>query len=637
MDDNTISDGIEDVLAIFTMSRVTAQAARLISLSSLIALVMIAAVICAEPPRVTAENVKTSATERAIRLARAGQTKEAVQMLLATLAARPNDLNARLALADIYARNNQSDQAEQEFREVLRLHPESPSAELGLGALYLNSGSLPAAEEAFRNAVRRHPELSEAHAQLALVLAREHKYKEALAHIRSSHPPASPSARVRYLRLVASIHAGLGDSHAAAHAMEKALQVMPADEEMQFATAAAEAEAGEWKACLRNIAPLFRRHPAPDSGLILLRAQLASHGDFTPTLQSLRALDLPADRKLALRIRTAEALASADQHREAAEELQEAVKMSDTPEETLLYNLAVEQYAAGQFDQASATADSLRARRDSAELEDLIGDIEEQKGDLSAAVHSHENAIAMAPHEERYRLSLGAELLKFGAYEPAVSVFQKAADLFPNSARLYVGMGMAYYLTEKYDDSVSAFLHAEELDGRSGRAISYLATTQLENAAAPSAAAIDQICGRAKSHPTDSALVTSCSALLFRKAYLADDRSAAPDLIHRLRFAARFAPRDPVANCSLGHALEWTQQLAEARHWLEICVRLRPDSAEDHYRLSRVYQELGLKQAAAEQADLTDKANAQRDQHQAMADKFAHEVLGQSRGATDTR
>jgi len=617
------------------MNRVTQEPAKpvapILLLTTLVVLTLTASVVL---PGSAGQDVRTSVAERASQLARLGHTDEAVRLLQATLAAHPTDLGARLALADIYARNGQGHEAEAEFREALRRHPGSSSAEMALGAFYVSTGSLAGAEQVLDDAVRRHPKLTEARGQLAMVLAREHKYKEAQSEMRLLPPPADPTARVRYFRLLASIHSGLGDSHAAAHAMEEALHVMPTDEGLQLVAAIAEAEAGDWLACIRNVAPLYKRHPAPNSGLVLLRAQLASHGDFMSTLQSLRALNVPEDQKLELRIRSAEALASADQHGEAVEELQEALTIAGGGDETLLYNLAVEQYGAGQFDKASVTLASLRGQKDSAEIEDLLGDIEEQKGDPPDAIHSHEKAVELSPGEERYRLSLGAELLKYRAYEPAVSVFQQAAGLFPNSARIYVGLGMAYYFMEKYDNSVSAFLRADQLDGGSGRALSYLGATQVENAAGPIPAAVDVICGRTDSRTEASAAIIWCSALLFRRAYLAGDQSAAPDVIRRLRAATKLAPGDPVANCSLGRALEWTQQLAEARHWLEICVQLRPDSSEDHYRLSRVYQGLGLKKAAAAQVEFIDKVNSEQDQHQAMADKFAHEMLDQSKTTT---
>ena len=618
------------------MDRVAAAPAPAMSTMLLAtALVMLAAATSTVLPGLAGEDATTSITERASELVRAGRTEAAVQLLQATLATRPTDLDARLALADIYSRTGRGREAEQELRETLRLHPGSSSAELALGAFYVSAGSLGAAEQVLDDAVAHHPAVTEIRLQLALTLAGEHKYQQAEANIRLVPPPTDPNARVRYFRTAASIHSGLGDPHAAAHAMEEALHVTPADPQLQSLTSVVEAEAGEWQACLRNVAPLYAKHPTPDSGLVLLRAQLATHKDFKSTLQSLRALHLPADQKLELRTHSAEILVLAEKHRDAVEELQQALNIAGGRDATLLYNLAVEQYAAGQFDNAFTTLRSLREENDSAEIEDLEGDVAEQRGDFSTAVHSHQNAIAMAPGEERYRLSLGAELLQYRAYQLAVSVFQQAAGVFPNSARIYVGLGTADYFLERYDDSVSAFLRADKLDGGSGRAISYLGATQVDSPAGPIPAAVDAICGRADSHPAESATVTWCGAVLFRKAFLAGDRSAAPEVIRRLRSATKLAPDDPVANCTLGNALEWTEQLTQARHWLEICVRLRPDSAEDHFRLSRVYQRLGLTQAAREQADLTLKSNVDEDRRDAVTIEFVYEMLGQPKHTKD--
>jgi tetratricopeptide (TPR) repeat protein len=482
------------------------------------------------------------------------------------------------------------------------------------------SGQTEEAVKLLQKTLAARPSDADVRVALATVLAREHKYKEAQSTIALVQAPKGTNERVRYFRLVASIDSGLGDSHAAAHAIESALQATPTDEHLQLIAALAEAEAGEWAACIRNIGPLYKQNPNARMGLVLLRAELASHVNFLLTLESLRSLDLPVDQQLQLSVSLSELLASANRHLEAIDELQRALKLAGSSDQTLLYNLAVEQYSARQFDPSLATLTSLRAGNDSAEIEDLLGDVQEQRGDRAAAVHSHESAIAMAPQEERFRLSLGAELLKYQKYEAAVAVFQQAAGMFPDSARIYVGLGMAFYFTEKYEDSVAGFLRADKLDGGSGRALGYLGATQLDNPAGPAPAALTAICAR-----SDSA--SWCGALLFRKAYLADNRSAGPEIVRRLRMAVKERPDDAVASCSLGEAMEWTQQLAEARHWLEVCIRLRPQSTEAHYRLSRVYLGLGLKQAAAEQAALIDTANQQSDPRESIANTFADEML----------
>jgi hypothetical protein len=114
---------------------------------------------------------------------------------------------------------------------------------------------------------------------------------------------------------------------------------------------------------------------------------------------------------------------------------------------------------------------------------------------------------------------------------------------------------------------------------------------------------------------------------MFRRAYLAGDYAAAEEAIPRLRLANRLAPRNPVASSSLGRALAWAHQTSEARHWMEVCVGLRPDSTEDHYQLNRIYQKLGLKSAAAHQAKLITKLSAEKVGEPSLAQKLSAEII----------
>jgi predicted Zn-dependent protease len=575
------------------------------------------------------EQASSSIVDRAIRLTHAGHAQEAIQLLRSRLATRPNDLKVRIALADIDIQNGNPSDAETVLREGVRVSHGSAEAEMALGAFYIKTRSLDAAERTLREAVRLHPELNESRAQLALVLALQHKYEDADSNIRLVSPPADPNARILYYRLAGSIYSGLGDLRAAAHATEQALQVAPTDPQLQLAASIAEAEASEWELCLRNVIPLYKSHPTADSGLVLLRAQLATHQDFSSTLSSLRSLGLPQEQALELRVRTANILAAAERHDAAVDELQGALKLQRVDDDALLYDLAVEQYRAHQLDGALSTLASLRQRKDSAAIEDLMGDIEEQKGDSVAAVHSYQNAISLNPQEEQYRLSLGEELLKYHTYEPAVLVFRQAAELFPKSTRIYVGLGMAYFLQEKYDESVSAFLRADALDRGSSQIISYLGQTQMRRPGGPDLTAMNSICGYAEAQNPTPASVTWCAALRFQRAYVDGNQASAAEIIKRLHSAVSLSPSDPVANCSLGHVLEWTAQLTEARHWLETCVAVRPGSAEDHFRLSRVYQRLGFAQLAKQEAELTEKASVSENQRDAITKSFIYEMQAQ--------
>jgi tetratricopeptide (TPR) repeat protein len=579
------------------------------------------------PLSVTAQNAGATAERRARSLANNGNAAAAIQILQQVLLADPPNLQARLLLGNLFARNHEDGRAEEEYREAVRRHPESSVALLELGGFYINRGSFDAAEPLLADAVGRFPKLRNARIQYALVLTAQHKYKKAETLLRLVQPPADPMAQVRYFRLQASIHSGLEDRFGAADAMEEALKILPKDAELATTTALAEAEAGRWNACIAHLSPLFAKNGTAETGLLLLRAQLANHRDFSATLGRLRSLNLAPDQEFNMHVHSAELLASAGEHREATNEFQRAFKLVADPDENLLYNLAVEQYDSGQFEQALITLKPLRDQQDSAEIEDLAGDAEAHNSNLSGAIRSHERAIALAPNQERYQLSLGAVLMESGAYQAAAERFEQAAQLFPSSTRVYVGLGMAYYFTEKYDESVAAFLHANELDPSSERAFAYLGATQTESPGGPSPSAVQAICNRANSEPDAASPNVWCGALLFRKAFLGGDKAAAGTIIPSLRHAIHLAPQNPVANCSLGQALAWTDQVNEARHQLEICVRLRSDFPEDHYQLSRIYERLGFRKAAMAQGALITKLNQNKANSGNLLKRFSEDVV----------
>jgi tetratricopeptide (TPR) repeat protein len=233
----------------------------------------------------------------------------------------------------------------------------------------------------------------------------------------------------------------------------------------------------------------------------------------------------------------------------------------------------------------------------------------------------------LAPDEERYRLSLGAALLNYRSYAEAAQIFEKASVAFPDSALVYAGLGMAYYLGERYDESATALLRAVQLEAGSEHALNYLGATQMDTDSEPLPKAIEAVCSRADTHPEDLGPVTWCGALLFRKGYLSGDQKSSEVALAHLQHAIALAPRDPVANCVLGRAYAWTEKLSEARQRLEVCVRLRPDSAQDHYSLSRVYSELGLKKAASVEAAETAKLDSQSQRKDALAREFTADVL----------
>ena len=113
---------------------------------------------------------------------------------------------------------------------------------------------------------------------------------------------------------------------------------------------------------------------------------------------------------------------------------------------------------AGLLDAALAHLDQAKRARDSAPLENLIGDLEEKRGDSLAAVKSYQAAVQLAPAEEQYRFSLGLELVRHQTFDPAIQVFEQGVKDFPRSSRMRIALAVAYFLVERETDAARTWL-----------------------------------------------------------------------------------------------------------------------------------------------------------------------------------
>ena len=102
-------------------------------------------------------------------------------------------------------------------------------------------------------------------------------------------------------------------------------------------------------------------------------------------------------------------------------------------------------------------------KKNTAELHNLLGEIEEQDGKFVAAANEFEAAAHMDPSESNL-FDWGSELLLHRTLGPAVEVFQHATERYPGSPRLAIGLGMAFYSRGNYDDAVKSLLRAADLN-----------------------------------------------------------------------------------------------------------------------------------------------------------------------------
>lgn len=573
-----------------------------------------------------AQDAGRSVILRAEESLRHGDAAGAARMLSEWLTEHPHDVAARTVLGAAYRSSGDDERAERAFQSVLEDDPRSVEALTALGSLYAQQGRLEEAETLLARAAKLQPDSPEIRRGWASVLARLHRYPQAAAALEGLPVPGPPGERIAYERLKASIDLGRGDRKAAARDMERALKLAPGDLNLQLATGIAESEAAAWTEAIAHLAPVFAATRSPVAGFALLQAELAAHADHRQTLKELGSLDLPLSERLPLEVRLGEVLSSAGLHADAVQAFEKAIL--DAPERSDLYfDLALAQFRAGRLDEALGSAKRSKSLSDSADLESLIGDIQEARGDSLDAVHSYQAAVSLAPDQEQYRLALGLELLRHGTFEPAKVVFEQAAKAFPQSSRVRVAEGLTAYFLEQYPEAIKTLLEALEMDPKSDLAIGYLGEIQLQQPVSPDPEAIDRVCRYADSHPGNGEALGDCGALRLRLEHDRGDAAPSAGTLERLRRAARLVPGSATAHCGLGQALEWTRQWQEAEGQIEACIRLRPESVEAHYRAANIARHLGETERAQQELKLHDTAQQRLVEANALRDRVIQKFL----------
>lgn len=537
----------------------------------------------------------------------AGNPEKAIEILSLHLKANPADVAARVTLAQAFAAAGQSDRAEESFREVLRRSPNNFIALAALGELYQRSGDLATSEAMLARAVKADPSIPQIKMEWAVVLAQLHRYAEAHRALTGVSAPEDRQDRITFFRLKASIALGSGNPSEAASAMEKALAVSPDDAHLTLATAAAQLQSKHWERAVALAEPIFSQDRDPSAGLIVLEATLALNRDFRETLQELRQTTLPSTDLLAFRQRIAEVLIARGRVADAIEDLKVIADLEPARGD-LLFNLALAQFRAGKVDDAFASAQKSKKLSDTADVEDLLGDIEEAQGDSLSAVHNYQSAVVLAPNEEKYRLSLAVELIRHKNFDGANAVLKQAADLSPKSWRVQLALGMVEHFSGTDQQASRILMQAADLAPRPEVALKYLGDIQMDQSSPPDPAALSRLCKYSDSHPQDGNFKLYCGAIMFRRDYASGAKDDAAEILRLLRAASALLPNDAAPHCQLTQVLRWMEDWRSALSESESCVRLDPNSAEAHYRLAQLYQHFSRPEEAHREMQLYEGA-----------------------------
>jgi tetratricopeptide (TPR) repeat protein len=282
-----------------------------------------------------------------------------------------------------------------------------------------------------------------------------------------------------------------------------------------------------------------------------------------------------------------------------------AIEPADVPNS---YDLARALLETGKLDEARTQVRQMIAANETAELLNLLGDVEQRAGNFAAAAEPYQRAARMTPTEE-HLFDWGDNLLQLRAFDDAAQVFTAAIARHPQSARLRVGLGIAEYSRGQYESAVKSLCEAADLAPSDPRPYQFLGEMY---GVYPGLG--DEVSSRlarfAKAHPKNAIAQFHYAMSLWK----GDRAASAPVDLQRveamLRHAVTLDPRLAKGFLELGILLSEQQRYTEAIPQLRRAARLQPALAQAHYRLGQAYQRTGQKGLAAQELELFKRLTA---------------------------
>jgi len=285
------------------------------------------------------------------------------------------------------------------------------------------------------------------------------------------------------------------------------------------------------------------------------------------------------------------------------------------------YDLSLAYITTGQLSDGRRVIHELLKRKDTAELHNLLGELEEKDGQFVAA----ENEFEAAAHEDPSESNMfdwASELLLHRTLGPAVDVFRKATERYPKSARLMVGLGVALYSSGNYDEAVTALLKGADLNPSDPRC--YLFLSKAYDSSPSQAQEVIQRFRRFAELEPNNAKALYYYAMSLWKGKRAED----PDVdFHQIEaLLKRSAALDPAfadAHLQIANIDSAQNKYQEAIPEYIRAKELNPDLADAYYRLGQAYMRTGKKDLAQEQFH---KYQGVRERHLAELDKQRAEI-----------
>ena len=276
------------------------------------------------------------------------------------------------------------------------------------------------------------------------------------------------------------------------------------------------------------------------------------------------------------------------------------------------YDLSLAYLNAGDTVKASAQLHQQITQRETAELDNLLAEVNEKSNDLKGAATEYYRAAELDPSEENI-FDLASFLLQHRNYEGfldnALKFFRYGVEKYPRSAKLTVGLGVTLYAEGQYDDAVKTLCAAADLDPADPRPFEFLGKVSTV-----SPAHIPEIRKRLEGfvhlYPNNGPALYYYAMSLWER----PEGEPAADLAVIEGLLKKAIAADPAlyeTHFQLGVLYQDQQKYSDAIREFNQTLTLRPDYNRAHYRLFLLYSRTHQKQLA--------------DQHLAILKQIKHE------------
>jgi tetratricopeptide (TPR) repeat protein len=274
------------------------------------------------------------------------------------------------------------------------------------------------------------------------------------------------------------------------------------------------------------------------------------------------------------------------------------------------FDLALADLQMQKLPEAGQLVQDLLKKKETAELHNLLAQIEEKSGSFVDAANEYEMAAHMDASESNL-FDWGSELLLHRTLEPAIEVFRRATELFPNSPRLAIGYGIALYSRGNYDDAVTALIRAADLSPADARCYMFLSRAY-DSSLIHADEVIERFRRFSQLQPQNGRAFYYYAISLWKGKRTQDTNVDLAQIESLLKKALTLDPSLAEAHLQLGNLYSDQSKYTESIPEYQQALDRNPDLADAHYRLGQALVRTGDKSRAQEQFQVYQQLRAQQ-------------------------